>query len=312
MEDVLVVENVGKIHGRLGRSGVRALDGASLTVASGELFGLLGPNGAGKTTLVTILCGLTEPTSGTARVLGTTPSLARHRVGLATQELSLYPDLTGRENVRFFARLYGLRGQALQSRTDEILAAMGLSEKADHRVASYSGGMKRRLNLGIAIVHSPRLLFLDEPTTGVDPQSRNHIFETIRGLHRDGVTIIYSSHYMEEVQSLCDRIAILDNGRVIACDRMRNLLGQMEGRVMVDVLGVSDTVLTELAGLPGVAKAMREADELTIRSLHPGDVVPGVMEVLTRAGLRSTRVLVHEPTLEQVFLELTGRALRDE
>ena len=193
-----------------------ALAGANLNVASGELFGLLGPDGAGKTTLFAILAGLSGPNSGSVKLFGhpfgQTSRSARHSVGLATQDLAIYPELTAPENLRFFGRLYGLRDPDSFTRIDEMLEMVELKDRADQR----AGGMKRRLNLAVALVHRSKLLLLDEPTTGVDPQSRNHIFERVRSLNADGLTVIYTSHYTEEVQSLCPRIGILDHGKMIA------------------------------------------------------------------------------------------------
>ena len=205
--------------------GTPALRGVSFDLAAGELFGLLGPNGAGKTTLLSVLAGLTDASTGGVTLFGkpftSRDAEARRAIGLATQDLAVYPELTARENLLFFGRLYGFSGSDLKRRADEMLALAALTDRANHRVGTFSGGMKRRLNLAVALVHGPRLLILDEPTTGVDPQSRNHIFEQVRRLNAAGLTVIYTSHSMEEVQALCPRLAILDHGRVIACDRSR-------------------------------------------------------------------------------------------
>src|SRR5829696_8810753 len=235
---------------------IEALRGASLSVEEGEMFGLLGPNGAGKTALLSILACLSDPSAGSVRLLGR--PLDRHdfetrrRIGIATQDVSLYPELTGRENLAFFGKLYGLRGPDLARRVDEVLSFTALADRADDRVGTYSGGMKRRLNLGAAVVHRPRLLFLDEPTTGVDPQSRHHIFEEVRGLNAAGVTVVYTSHYMEEVEALCPRIAILDRGRVIACDTRANLLRMLDGTLTVRVARDLPAVAERVGQLPGV------------------------------------------------------------
>ncbi|MCS7272453.1 MAG: ABC transporter ATP-binding protein, partial [Gemmataceae bacterium] len=206
---VLEVQHVRKTYGA-----TVALDDVSLTVAEGELFGLLGPNGAGKTTLISIICGLLDADAGEVRLFGQ-PLQRRRRdlrqlIGLAPQELALYPNLTARENLLFFGRLYGMGTPELHARVSELLQAVGLLERADERVATFSGGMKRRLHLAAAVVHRPRLLVLDEPTVGVDPQSRNHLFELIRTFNRTGMTIVYTSHYLAEVENLCSRLAILD------------------------------------------------------------------------------------------------------
>ncbi len=219
------------VHKRYGAT--MALDRISFKVEEGEMFGLLGPNGAGKTTLLSIVSCLLAPTSGESRILGrrVVPSdrELRRQIGMVHQELALYGQLTARENLAFFGELYGLNGSRLQQRIEEVLASIGLEERADRRVDTFSGGMKRRLNLGVGLVHQPRLLLLDEPTTGVDPQSRNHIFEEIRRIHAAGVTVVYTSHYMEEVQALCPRIGIIDHGKLIACDTLPALLQHLDG-----------------------------------------------------------------------------------
>src|SRR5262245_50274990 len=250
---VLEVADVRKRYGD-----IVALDGVSLVVNAGEVFGLLGPNGAGKTTLLSTVVGLTRADGGTVRLFGqpfTRDDRAmRHLVGLGTQDLSIYPDLTARENLRFFGKLYGMRGKQLESRVDEMLAAVELTDRADDRAGTFSGGMKRRLNLAAAVVHRPRLLLLDEPTTGVDPQSRNHIFDQVRALSAAGMTIIYTSHYMEEVQTLCRRIAILDHGKVRACDTLPHLLKQLDATIRVTLANAPQDFATRLAAIPGVKR----------------------------------------------------------
>jgi ABC-2 type transport system ATP-binding protein len=218
-ESLLKVRDVKKRYGQ-----TPALDGVSFEVERGELFGLLGPNGAGKTTLLSIISGLLEPTAGSVEISGHTTSVRekklRHLIGIVPQELAIYNELNARENLTFFGSLYGLSGEKLAQRVEQVLAAIGLEERADDRVATFSGGMKRRLNLGAALIHEPQLLLLDEPTTGVDPQSRNHIFEEVRRLAASGVTVVYTSHYIEEVESLCSRIGIIDHGKLVACDQL--------------------------------------------------------------------------------------------
>jgi ABC-2 type transport system ATP-binding protein len=307
---ILEVANVRKQFG----SNV-ALAGVSLSVEAGEIFGLLGPNGAGKTTLISILCGLTDADAGEVRLFGqpfrSTDRDLRRRIGIGTQDLSIYPDLSGRENLRFFGKLYGLGGKQLEQRVDEVLAAVALSDRADERAGVYSGGMKRRLNLAAAIVHGPALLFLDEPTTGVDPQSRNHIFGQVRALNAAGVTVIYTSHYMEEVQTLCSRIAILDAGVVRACDTLPRLLGLLDGRVRLMLTPPDSTFAARLAHLPHVKQAKPIEGGFEVAT----DSIPELLPEVVRLGLEQ-RVTIeaidpHEPTLERVFLSLTGRELRD-
>lgn len=310
MPPVLEVTDVRKRFGP-----VEALRGVSLAVEEGEMFGLLGPNGAGKTTLLGILAGLLDPDAGSARLFGR--PLARHdfdlkrAVGLATQDVSLYGELTGRENLEFFGRLYGMRGPELARRVAQVLEFTALTDRANDRVATYSGGMKRRLNLGAAVVHQPRVLYLDEPTTGVDPQSRNHIFEEVRALNAAGVTVVYTSHYMEEVQALCPRIAILDRGRVIACETRENLLRMLDGTLTVRVNRDAPAVAERAGRLPGVTVGSVDGDAITLSAADVGALTPRAVAVLRELGVELTGLEAHEPTLEDVFLHLTDTKVRD-
>lgn len=302
---VLAVADVRKNYGQFA-----ALSGVSFDVQPGELFGLLGPNGAGKTTLMSILAGLTAATSGEVRLFGArfTPAdrEVRKRIGIATQELSIYPDLTARENLRFFGKLYGMTASDLPGRVDELLAAVGLTDRADDRAGTFSGGMKRRLNLAAAVVHRPDLLLLDEPTTGVDPQSRNHIFDQVRAQNAAGMTVIYTSHYMEEVQALCPRLAILDGGAVRACDTLTHLLARLDSTARL-TLANPDGVLDRVRSLPGVKSAAVSGGKLAVTT---ADLPPLLPKLLAAAG-EVTALDIEQPTLERVFLALTGRGLRD-
>ncbi len=238
-----------------------ALEGVSFHVEEGEIFGLLGPNGAGKTTLLSIVSCLLEASSGDVRLRGR-PLVpgdreVRRLIGIVPQELALYGELTGRENLNFFGELYGVRGAELRRRVERILAAIGLEDRAGDRVRTFSGGMKRRLNLGVALVHGPRLLLLDEPTVGVDPQSRNHIFEEVRRLNGEGMTLVYTSHYMEEVQALCGRIGIMDRGRLAACDTLPQLLQLLPGAIRFRVASLTPALREQLKELPGSAERTR-------------------------------------------------------
>lgn len=304
----LAVDNLHKRYGR-----TLALDGISFQVAEGEMFGLLGPNGAGKSTLIAILSCLIPATAGRATLSGEvlTPENAavRRLIGIVPQDLALYPDLTARENLTFFGELYGLAGTELAKQVDEVLDVVALSDRANDRTATFSGGMKRRLNLGAALVHRPRILYLDEPTVGVDPQSRNHIFEGVRRLNAAGTTVIYTSHYMEEVQALCTRVGILDHGRLIACDAIGNLLRTLDGVIRFRVPDAPAELPERLAGLPAKFVADNGAFEL-----HAADVPPVLVRLLDLLGgmnLKLTDLTVREPNLERVFLHLTGHALRD-
>ena len=305
MPSLLHVREIRKSYGRFA-----ALGGVSFDVQPGELFGLLGPNGADKTTLMSILAGLSEASAGEVQFLGRPfhrqDRDARRNIGLATQDLSIYPDLTARENLTFFGKLYGLRGSDLAARVKEMLATVELTDRADQLVKTFSGGMKRRLNLAVALVHRPQLLLLDEPTTGVDPQSRNHIFEQVRSHNAAGLTVIYTSHYMEEVQALCPRIAILDHGRLLANDTLRNLLRTLDSTA---VLNLTDprAVLESVRRLPGVVSAEASGNTLTVTARE----MPPLLPKLLAASGEVQSLEVKEPTLESVFLSLTGKGLRD-
>jgi ABC-2 type transport system ATP-binding protein len=227
---VLQVEQLVKVYPG---ASVAAVNGLDFSVRSGEIFGLLGPNGAGKTTAISIICTLLRQSSGRVLLGGHDtalhPAAVRDLFGLAPQELALYPSLSARENLRYFGRLYGLTGRALASRIDHCLALVGLADNADTRIAAYSGGMKRRANLAAAILHDPPLLILDEPTVGIDAQSRHLILENLKGLRAAGTTILYTTHYMEEAEQLCRRVAVMDRGRIIATGTPAELIGEVEG-----------------------------------------------------------------------------------
>lgn len=294
-----------------------AVDGVSFSVAQGETYGLLGPNGAGKTTTISMIAGLLEPTEGTVIVRGEPMSpksfQAKRSIGLVPQELAIYPDLTGRENLRFFGGLYDLRGQELSERLEVVLATVGLSDRADDRASEYSGGMKRRLNIAVGLLHRPRLLILDEPTVGVDPQSRNAILESVEHLADEGMSVLYTTHYMEEAERLCDRVGIIDEGALVAEGTRREL---------VATVGQSDTVtLVGTGDLDAAAEALRQVDGVGDVAVADGSLsmvvdgaaahLPAMMSRVADAGVSITGVDVEEPNLEAVFLHLTGKALRD-
>jgi linearmycin/streptolysin S transport system ATP-binding protein len=305
------VEGVRKRYGQ-----IEALAGVSFDVRRGECFGLLGPNGAGKTTTLAIVCSLARPDSGTVTVDGVDvsrdPERARRSLGVVPQELSIYDDLTARENLQFFGSLFGLRGARLAERTDDALLLAGLDDRANDRVRTFSGGMKRRLNFAIGLVHEPAIVLLDEPTVGVDPQSRNHLFEMVTALKNRGTTVLYTTHYMEEAERLCDRIAILDRGRLVALGTQDELVAKVGAREQVD--------LEFAAGERPPAAALRAALGGLETTERPNGVrvnvdgVPALQDLLgrlDRASLRPRSVSLRRPDLESVFLALTGRALRD-
>ncbi|HEX3727193.1 MAG TPA: ABC transporter ATP-binding protein [Pirellulales bacterium] len=309
-EAVLKINDVSKRYGP-----TTALASVSFETFAGELFGLLGPNGAGKTTLLSIVSCLMEADGGEVRVLGQKASTRdrqlRRLIGIVPQELAVYGELTARENLDFFGSLYGLAGQALAVRVDEVLAAIGLSDRANHRVATFSGGMKRRLNLGAALVHRPRLLLLDEPTTGVDPQSRNHIFEEVRRVAADGVSVVYTSHYIEEVQALCSRIGIIDHGRLIACDELPVLLRQMTGLIRCRVPQATSELYERLRQVAGVEVNDHDGPCLVLSCRDVKTALMRLIAVLNELNLELVSLETTEPNLERVFLHLTGHALRD-
>jgi ABC-2 type transport system ATP-binding protein len=289
----------------------------SFEIAPGETYGLLGPNGAGKTTTISMVCGLLEPDEGEVHLDGhrlTTSSVAaKAAIGYVPQEIAIYSDLTGRENLRFFGRLYGMPRQAARRRADEVLAIVGLAERADDQADHYSGGMKRRLNIGIGLLHRPRLLVLDEPTVGVDPQSRNAILESVEALGAEGMAVLYTTHYMEEAERLCDRVAIMDRGVIRAEGTRRelvSLIGERD-RVQLSASGDITAAVSASASVPAVQKASAVDGGIDLLVDGAGHALPAILEAVARAGVTVSGVDIAEPNLESVFLHLTGRALRD-
>jgi ABC-2 type transport system ATP-binding protein len=293
----------------------KALDGVRFEVRQGEVFGLLGPNGAGKTTLLSIVSCLLPASAGEVCLEGhaLTPRdrEVRRQIGIVPQELAVYGELSARENLRFLGELYGLRDPQLCLRVAEVLQAIGLEDKADDRVSTFSGGMKRRLNLGAGLVHSPRLLLLDEPTVGVDPQSRNHIFEEVRRLNAAGVTIVYTSHYMEEVQALCSRIGIMDQGRLVACDTLAALLQLLPGLIRFRVSKLTPTLREAVKSIPECRLIERGSGKLELECADVKGALLRLVSALQDYPGRLEALEIEESNLERVFLSLTGRALRD-
>jgi ABC-2 type transport system ATP-binding protein len=315
MPAILSIKNLRKAYG-----GHVAVDDVSFDVHDGEMFGLLGPNGAGKTTTLSIVSGLLLPSGGAVfiknrQVRASDRDLRRH-LGIVPQDLAIYGQLTARENLSFFGELYGLAGSHLRDRVDQVLKTIALDHRANRRADTFSGGMKRRLNLGCAIVHQPDLLLLDEPTVGVDPQSRNHIFEEIKRVNASGMTVVYTSHYMEEVQALCPRVAIMDHGRVIACDTVPALLGSLLGKVRFRLTGLpnpsANGLLEPLGTVTGVEQVSSfdsNGVEVTCRDVKL--TLARVAAVLAEKGYQPHDVQTEEPNLETVFLHHTKRDVRD-
>ena len=309
---VLVCDGLRKAYGER-----VAVDGVGFHIARGETYGLLGPNGAGKTTTISMVCGLLERDDGEVTVAGRPMSPratdAKTAIGLVPQDVALYDDLSARENLRFFGRLQGLDGHDLAARIDGVLDLVGLADRADDRVAEFSGGMKRRANIAAGLLHQPRLLVLDEPTVGVDPQSRNAILSCVEALGAEGLSVLYTTHYMEEAERLCDRIGIIDEGRLIAEGTRRQMLDRLGAgeQVLVSGTGDLDAFAAACAGLPGTLGVDRRDGTVAIRVPEGGTALAGIVAAGENAGITFGGIELVEPDLEDVFLGLTGKALRD-
>ncbi len=296
-----------------------AVNDVSFEVCAGETIGLLGPNGAGKTTTLSMMSGLTQPDGGSVSFQGSLVQQnaddLKRRVGLVPQDLALYDELSAWANLELFGGLYRLAGRALAARADAALALVGLSERRGDRVKEFSGGMKRRLNIAAALLHDPELILLDEPTVGVDPQSRNAIFDNLEELKRRGKTLVYTTHYMEEAERLCDRIVIIDHGRVIANDTVRGLYKLLPESSSVELqfdgLQPGDDLLAALASLPGIAAAARSEGGVRIETQDFAIALARALDRIAAQGLRVVSVQSERTTLEDVFIKLTGHGLRD-
>jgi ABC-2 type transport system ATP-binding protein len=314
MQALLEVDNLVKKFGDFA-----AVKGVSFFVAEGEIFSLLGPNGAGKTTTISMLSTLYESTSGDATVGGHSvtrePMAVRKLIGVVPQDLALYDDLTARENLNFWGQMYGLTSAILKTRIAEVLDLIGLSDRANQRVKAYSGGMKRRVNIGVGLLHRPRLLFMDEPTVGIDPQSRRAILDSVKELNKAGMTVLYTTHYMEEAQELSDRVGIIDHGELIAIGTQAELtqqIGQMDSLVLSfgedqDAAGC----IGPIQALPGVQCVDYTDHKLNILTPSAESILGEVVSCANASGLKIRTLEIVEPNLEAVFLSLTGRALRD-
>ncbi|MGH7856004.1 MAG: ABC transporter ATP-binding protein [Candidatus Binatia bacterium] len=310
MEPPIAVDGLCKRYGKR-----TALDDVTLSVGAGEIVGLLGPNGAGKSTTLSILATLLAADGGTVRVAGHRlpegASFVRRSVGLVPQQTAVYPALTAAENLRFFASMHGLGRKAAADAASRALSLVGLEGRAVEPVARFSGGMRRRLNLACGILHRPRILLLDEPTVGVDPQSRERIFDAVAALGRDGTSILYSTHYMEEAERVCDRVVLLDSGRVIASGTSAELVAQIGLRPVLH-LRTRRPPADDWTPPIGDARVLRRSGaELAIALGENADVAP-VLLALDRGGSEVIEVALHTPNLADVFFHLTGRALRDE
>lgn len=310
--NVLECEGLVKAFGDL-----VAVDDVGFHIAAGETYGLLGPNGAGKTTSISMIAGILEADAGKVMVAGkeitTRTTDGNAEIGYVPQDIAIYPDLTARENLRFFGKLYGIPKADLETRIHEVLEVIGLSDRGDDRTEDYSGGMKRRLNIGIGLLHEPSLLILDEPTVGVDPQSRNSILESVELLGRSGTAVLYTTHYMEEAERLCDRVAIIDGGKIRAEGTRRELVelvGQLD-TISLGVVGSARKLAEALESVAGIESITAAEGSVEILVEGASGLLPRILDIAQQSGVSVSGVNVVEPNLESVFLHLTGKALRD-
>ncbi len=308
------VLNVCDLHKSYGD--LRAVDGVSFSIEAGEIFGLLGPNGAGKSTTINIIATLLVPDRGEVRLDGIARSSSaayKRKLGYVPQEISLAEKLTARENLMLVGRLYDLSGTALRRRVAETLDAVGLADRAGDLVKTFSGGMKRRLNIAGSLLHEPDLMLMDEPTAGVDPQARAYIFEIVERLAEGGRSILYTTHYMEEAQRLCRRTAIIDHGRILASGTLAELVAGIKAKrdLVIEAEGLSAQTTADLAAALGGVPWMMDGATAHLNIADTDHKLLDVVRAADKAGIEPTTISIHEPNLETVFLELTGRALRD-
>jgi ABC-2 type transport system ATP-binding protein len=294
-----------------------AVNGITLDIMSGEIFSLLGPNGAGKTTAINMMCGLLKPTTGDVLIGGHSITLesgaAKKLLGVVPQELALYPTLSARQNLTFFGKMYGLSGKDLKRRVDEVLEFTELTDRANDAIQEYSGGMKRRVNIGVGLLHRPEIVFLDEPTVAIDPQSRRNILDAVKALNERGTTVLYTTHYMEEAQELSDRVGIIDHGEIIALGtqaELTRMVGEQD-TLIFNVPEAPESIIKPLCELSGVMQATVNEEEIRVLAKSGRHVMVDAIRVINEAHLNLQNVSIHEPTLEAVFLQLTGRGLRD-
>ena len=314
MPNILEVHNLAKNYGDF-----QAVKGISFEIKEGEILSLLGPNGAGKTTTISMLSTLYTPTSGDATIAGHSitkdPMSVRNAIGVVPQDLALYEELNARENLIFWGQMYGLSGSALKTRVEEVLSQIGLVDKAKDRVKTYSGGMKRRVNIGVGLLHKPKLLFMDEPTVGIDPQSRRAILDTVKDLNKQGMTVLYTTHYMEEAEELSNRVGIIDHGELIAIGTQKELTQQVgETETLILHIGENEdpeALVKAFKDIKGVLEANAMNHEISVITPSAADVMAPVVTKANERGIKIHSIDIREPNLEAVFLHLTGRALRD-
>jgi ABC-2 type transport system ATP-binding protein len=312
VNNAIEVQNLRKYFGD-----IHAVDDVSFNVQAGEIFSLLGPNGAGKTTIISMLSCLLHPEAGDALVMGHSirhdPMAVKSVLGVVPQEVALYDDLTANENLTFWGKMYGLRGAALKRRVEEVLEIIDLSERQKGRLGKFSGGMKRRVNIAVALLHKPQVIYMDEPTVGIDPQSRRSILDNVVTLKNQGMTVLYTTHYMEEAQELSNHVAIMDYGKLIAIGTHQELVqivGEMD-RIILTVNTAAERVIEAWKATPGVKHVSAEDGKITVMVDDSNRVLPRLFDAATASGARITSVDIQEPNLETVFLHLTGRELRD-
>lgn len=309
---MLEVSDLSKSFGDL-----RAVNHVSFDCQAGEIFGLLGPNGAGKTTTISMIAGLLPPDAGRVRVdgldIGKQPAEVKRRLGVVPQEIALYEDLTAKENLDFWGGVYGMSGSVLSARRDELLDLVDLKDRAHDRVREFSGGMKRRLNLALGLVHEPRLILLDEPTVGIDPQARINILDVVRNLVAGGTSVLYTTHYLEEAESLCDRLAIMDHGSILASGSIDELKRELGEGSLITLTGIEQPeTLAGIAERTEGLNLIELGDERAMLSVEGGASGLGpALEALYGGGLAPAQVQIKEPSLEDLFIKLTGRELRD-
>ncbi|WP_238917813.1 ABC transporter ATP-binding protein [Clostridium sp. YIM B02555] len=292
-----------------------AVDGIDLKIEKGQIYGILGPNGAGKSTTIGMICGLIKKTSGEIIYEEETNKIRKWKenIGIVPQDFAVYWDLTAEDNISFFCSLYGFKGEELIKRTNRTLDFVGLTEVKNKKASEFSGGMKRRLNIGCAIAHSPKLIIMDEPTVGIDPQSRNHILESVKRLREEGATIIYTSHYMQEVDDICDRIAVIDNGHIIAegtSEELKELI-QNKNNLIISVAKRIDGLEEKLKEITGVEKVIFLDNEYKISTLKSSNLITSIVAAISENGGDIKNIINEEPSLETVFLALTGKNLRE-
>lgn len=297
--------------------GNTAVDNINFHIEKGELFGLLGPNGAGKSTVISMLSGVLKPSSGNIYINGNDVveknMMVKKILGLVPQDIALYPTLSAKENLMFLGKMYGVPKVVLKSRVSEVLQIVGLEERKNEMIKNYSGGMKRRINIGAALLHNPEILIMDEPTVGIDPQSRNHILETVKKLNQEGMTIIYTSHYMEEVEYLCKQIGIMDKGKLIAFgnkDDIKKTVINKE-KIEIKLSQITPVIGETIKELPSVEKLIIKDRDITIYSKGNGELLADIISITNKAKIKILSINIEEPNLESVFIHLTGKALRD-